>query len=91
MAQQPHGGRFSTSTASLSVQLPQHTVFVWSAELLLRISEARLCAYCRCLRHCKWLRWCQGVRGYCDVGQVDLQGGIGRPTHIHLVLFMTCL
>ena len=27
LAQQPHGGRFSTSSASSSVQLPQHAVF----------------------------------------------------------------
>ena len=36
MAQQLHGTRFSPSFASSSVQLPQHTVFLWSAELLLR-------------------------------------------------------
>ena len=30
--------RFFTSSASSSVQLPQHTVFLWSAELLPRIS-----------------------------------------------------
>ena len=52
---------------------------LWSVELLLRISEARLCAFCRCLRHCGWLRWCQGVRGYYVVQAVDLQGGNSRP------------
>ena len=62
------------------MQLPQHTVYVLSAELLLRISEARPCAHCRCLRHCKWLRWCHGVGGYYDVGAVDFQGGNCRPS-----------
>ena len=74
-----HMARGSASSARSSVQLPQHTVFLWSAEILLRISEALLCAYCRCLRHCEWLRWCQGIRGYYDVRAVDLQGGSGRP------------
>ena len=38
-----------------------------SAELPPRISVARFCSYCRCLRHRKWLHCCQGVRGYHDV------------------------
>ena len=39
------------------------TLYLWSAKLLLRISEARFCAYCRCRRHCGWLLWCQGSVG----------------------------
>ena len=44
-------------------------LYVWSAELLPRISDARFCAYCRSLHHCGWSRWCRGVRGYYDVQQ----------------------
>ena len=48
---------------------------IWCVGLLPRISEARSCAHCRCLRHCVRLRWCLGVRGYYDVRAVGLQGG----------------
>ena len=63
-------GRFLTSSTSSSVQLPQHTVSCGALALLLRIGEARLCAYCRCLRHCKWLRWCQGFVGITMSGRL---------------------
>ena len=49
-------------------------LYVWCAKLLPRVSEARPCAYCRCLGHCELLRWCQGVRGYYDVWAVEVCG-----------------
>ena len=52
---------------------------IWCVGLLPRISDARSCAYCRCLRHCVRLRWCLGVRGYYNVRLVGLQGGNSRP------------
>ena len=52
---------------------------IWCVGLLPRISDARSCAHCRCLRHCVRLRWCLGVRGYYDVRVVGLQGGNSRP------------
>ena len=62
-ARQLHSESFATPPASSCVKLPQHAALLER----LRISEVLPCAYCRCLRHCERLRWCQGVRGYYDV------------------------
>ena len=79
LAQQPHGGRCSTSSASSSVQLPQHAVFCGALNYFFALVMLGFVPTAGVSVTVGGFVGAKGVRGYYDGQAVDLQGGNSRP------------